>query len=231
MKTIKTIAFDADDTLWVNEPIFTKTQDRLKGLLEKYIEEADFDARLYATEKKNLKLFGYGIKGFMLSMIESAIELSNEQVNGSEIQKIIEMGKEMIEHPVHLLPNVEETLEQLKDDFELMIITKGDLFDQESKIARSGLAHYFDKIEIVSEKDEPTYRKVLSRHQIDLSTFLMVGNSLKSDVIPICNIGGRAVHIPFHTTWVHEAVPIHHADGVEYEEMGDMSLLPEFLSL
>ncbi len=225
----KILAFDADDTLWVNEPIFVKTQDRCKALLEKYVPADKMEEKLYETEMKNLRLFGYGIKGFMLSMIETAIELSEGKITGSEIQQIISLGKEMIEHPVHLLPNVKETIELLKGDYELMVITKGDLFDQESKIARSGLADHFTKIEIVSEKNVATYRNIFSKNNMDIKEVLMVGNSLKSDILPICELGGRAIHIPFHTTWVHEAVSGHKVNGHQYQELTDIGMLPDYL--
>lgn len=228
MKNIKTIAFDADDTLWVNEPIYNQTQERLKSLIEKFVTPEVLEQRLYQTEIKNLRLFGYGIKAFMLSMVETAIELSNGKISGEEIGRIIDLGKDMIEHPVQVLPNVKESLEQLQSDFELMIITKGDLFDQESKIARSGLADFFSKIEIVSEKDETSYKKVLSKHGIAIHEFIMIGNSLKSDVLPVFNIGGKAIHIPFHTTWQHETIEAHHFNGIEYQELPDISLVPGF---
>lgn len=228
MKNIKTIAFDADDTLWVNEPIYNQTQERLKSLIEKFVTPEVLEQKLYQTEIKNLRLFGYGIKAFMLSMVETAIELSNGKISGEEIGRIIDLGKDMIEHPVQVLPNVKESLEQLQSDFELMIITKGDLFDQESKIARSGLADFFSKIEIVSEKDETSYKKVLSKHGIAIHEFIMIGNSLKSDVLPVFNIGGKAIHIPFHTTWQHETIEAHHFNGIEYQELPDISLVPGF---
>lgn len=225
----KILAFDADDTLWLNEPIFTKTQDRCKELLVHYIAAEEMEERLYATEKKNLQLFGYGIKGFMLSMIETAVELSSGKITGAEIQQIIELGKEMLEHPVEVLPNVEKTLDVLKEDFELMVITKGDLFDQESKMARSGLAVYFNRVEIVSEKNPTVYRSVFSRNNIAVSDIMMIGNSLRSDVLPICELGGQAVHIPYHTTWVHETVTAHQTDKFEYKELSDLGLLPAYL--
>jgi putative hydrolase of the HAD superfamily len=225
----KILAFDADDTLWVNEPIFVNTQDRCKELLSQYIQPEKMDEKLYATEMKNLRLFGYGVKGFMLSMIETAIELSEGKITGSEIQKIVDLGKDMLGHPIQLLPNVKETIEQLNGNYDLMVITKGDLFDQESKVARSGLADYFSKIEIVSEKDVPTYHAVFSRNKINVQELLMIGNSLKSDILPICELGGHAIHIPYHTTWVHEKVSSHHANGFEYGELADISLLPDYL--
>ncbi len=230
MNEIKVIAFDADDTLWVNETIFTKTQEQFKQLLSEYVDKETLGKSLYETEIRNLHLFGYGVKGFTLSMIETAIELSEGAVNGKQIQKIIDLGKDMLAHSVEVLPNVKQTIEILKEDYELMVITKGDLFDQESKLARSGLADLFDKVEIVSEKKPEVYQDILDRHEIPVKDFLMVGNSLKSDILPVCEIGGMAIHIPFHTTWGHEVVSHHQAEGYDYEELADVSLLPAFLS-
>ncbi|MCB0563183.1 MAG: GNAT family N-acetyltransferase [Phaeodactylibacter sp.] len=227
---IKIIALDADDTLWVNEPIFQQTQDKLKEVLSAYIEPGQLDERLYETERNNLRLFGYGVKGFVLSMIETAVQLSGGKVSGEEVRQIIDMGKAMLEHPVDLLDGVKETVETLSEYYELMVITKGDLFDQESKIARSGLADYFKRVEIVSEKDEATYREVLNRNGIQLEEVLMVGNSLKSDVLPICKLGGKAIHIPFHTTWQHEKVESHRANGYDYDEIDNLRQLIRLLN-
>ncbi len=229
MKKIKIIAFDADDTLWVNEPIFTKTQQQFKSLLESYLSGSEIDDKLYQAEIRNLRLFGYGIKGFMLSMIETAIELTQGKISGQEIQQIIDLGKEMIEHPVEVLPNMEATIQELQEKYELMVITKGDLFDQESKIARSGLGVYFNRVEIVSEKDQQMYLNIIRKNNIAADEFLMIGNSLKSDILPVCRVGGHAVHIPFHTTWAHEMVEVHHTEGMVYQELADISLLPELL--
>ncbi|MDQ4139090.1 MAG: HAD family hydrolase [Bacteroidota bacterium] len=231
LQDIKVIGFDADDTLWVNEPIFTYTQERFKEVLTAYVDPEKLEARLYEIELRNLSLFGYGIKGFILSMIETAIELTAGKITGSEIQQIIDLGKVMLDHPVEVLPNVKETLELLQDKFTLLLITKGDLFDQESKIARSGLGDYFSKLEILSEKNEEAYRRVLKRNNIAVEEFLMVGNSLKSDVLPICNIGARAVYIPFHTTWVHEQVNLDKDYQLTYIELPDISLLPKYLQI
>ena len=205
--TVKTIAFDADDTLWVNEPIFTRTRVQYEEILSHYFEITDsLEQELYETERNNLKLFGYGIKGFMLSMIESALQLTNYKISGMDIESIIKLGKEMLQHPVEILPGVEETLKDLKENYQLMVITKGDLFDQENKIARSGLAEYFDIVEILSEKTIEAYADVLKRHHIHCDEFLMVGNSLRSDILPVCELGALAVHVPFHDTWMHENI-------------------------
>jgi putative hydrolase of the HAD superfamily len=206
MKHIEVIAFDADDTLWHNESLFTITQDKYKKLLSKYHSEEWIESRLFDTETENIKHFGYGVKGFTLSMIETAIELSEERISGTEIMQIIDFAKEMLRSPIELLEGVEETIKSLSQTHDLMIITKGDLFDQESKIARSGVAEYFSKIEIVKEKDDECYQKILAKYNIDASEFLMVGNALKSDILPVLRIGASAVHIPYHTTWAREIV-------------------------
>ncbi len=227
MNQITTIAFDADDTLWVNEPLFTQTRMRLEKIVAPYIPIESLETDLYKFENQNLSLFGYGIKGFMLSMIETALEMTDFKLSGRDVQQIIDLGKDMLQHPVEVLPGITETLEALKGGYELMIITKGDLFDQETKIARSGLAHYFTRVEIVSEKNPTTYQELINRNGLDINRFLMIGNSLKSDVLPVCKIGGKAIHIPFHDTWVHERVESHEADGVEYLELGDVrDLIP-----
>ncbi|MDF9797971.1 putative hydrolase of the HAD superfamily [Catalinimonas alkaloidigena] len=223
------IAFDADDTLWVNETIFTSTQEKCKDILSGYISPELIEEKVYETERRNLRHFGYGIKGFVLSMIETAIELSEGKVSAKEIQDIIGLGKEMITHPVRLLNQVEETIRLLSEDFELMIITKGDLFDQESKIARSGLAGFFKRIEIISEKDKSSYGRVMLRNDINVKDLLMVGNSLKSDILPICELGGRAVHIPFHTTWVLEQISHHKLAHIQYDELATITQLPAYL--
>ena len=231
MKHIKTIAFDADDTLWVNEPIFTKTRLQFETILSKYFEiDNNLEHQLYEVELKNLRLFGYGIKGFMLSMIESAIELTQHKISGADIQNIINLGKEMLTHPVEVLPGIQENLEWLKDNYQLIVITKGDLWDQETKIARSGLAYYFDHIEIVSEKNVSTYRSILDRYQISPSDFLMIGNSLKSDILPVCEIGGHAIHIPFHDTWVHEKIDKHTIGDFSFYELDSIADLKAYLN-
>jgi len=200
------IAFDADDTLWVNEPLYRAAEEELERLLAPFLGDAVLTKRLYERERHNLALFGYGAKAFMLSMIETAIELSEGRITGSEIQRIIDTGKGMLQTPIRLLPHVEPTLDRLAEHHRLMLLTKGDLFDQESKLARSGLARYFAHVEIVSEKHPSVYRSLLDKYAVEPSRFLMVGNSLKSDVLPVIEAGGHAVHIPYHTTWIHEHV-------------------------
>ncbi|NVK74892.1 MAG: HAD family hydrolase, partial [Oceanospirillaceae bacterium] len=200
------IAFDADDTLWKNEDIFIHAQDEFINLLLPYHDESYIRSHLAGVQIKNLQHFGYGIKGFTLSMIETAIELTEGRIIGSEIQTIIELAKCMLASPVEVLPNIETVLTKLKAKYRLLVITKGDLLDQESKLARSGIAEYFDAIEIISEKNSLTYKQILQRHNVLPENFLMIGNSLKSDILPVLDIGAKALHIPYHTTWDHEKV-------------------------
>ncbi len=203
---IKTIGFDADDTLWVNETYFRDTEEKFAELLEGYETKNKIDQELFKMEMANLDIYGYGIKGFMLSMIESALDLSNNKVSQETIAKILELGKSMISHPVELLDGVEEVLSKLMGRYRLIVLTKGDLLDQERKLERSGLSQYFHHVEVLSDKKENNYKNLLEHLKIDVNEFLMIGNSLKSDVLPILNIGAKAVHVPFHTTWAHEMV-------------------------
>tara|TARA_E500000318_G_scaffold63264_1_gene58603 strand:- start:599 stop:1303 length:705 start_codon:yes stop_codon:yes gene_type:complete len=203
---IKVIGFDADDTLWVNETYFRETEEKFAELLEDYETKNKIDQELFKMEMDNLDTYGYGIKGFVLSMIESALDLSNDQVSQETIGKILDLGKKMISHPVELLDGVEEVLSKLVGEYRLIVLTKGDLLDQERKLEKSGLSQYFHHVEVLSDKKEINYRNLLEHLNIDVSEFLMIGNSLKSDVLPILNIGAKAVHVPFHTTWAHEMV-------------------------
>ena len=211
---IKVIWFDADDTLWVNETYFRATEERFAELLEGYETKNKIDQELFKIEMQNLNLYGYGIKGFMLSMIESAIDLSNGSVSPKILSEIIQLGKNMISHSVELLKDVEEVLQQLEKRYRLIVLTKGDLLEQERKLEKSGLSRYFHHVEVLSDKKEGNYRNLLEHLEIPLEEFLMIGNSLKSDVLPIMNLGGQAVHIPFHTTWAHEMV----SEEQEYAE-------------
>lgn len=206
--SIKVIGFDADDTLWVNETYFREAEEHFTRLLEHYETKNKIDQELFRMEMENLELYGYGIKGFMLSMIELALELSNDRVSQATIREILDLGKEMIARPVELLHGVEEVLKHLANKYRLIVLTKGDLLDQERKLEKSGLSRYFHHVEVLSDKKEVNYKNLLDHLEIGVEEFLMIGNSLKSDVIPILNIGAQAVHVPFHTTWAHEEVPI-----------------------
>ncbi len=208
-KDVKVIAFDADDTLWVNETYFRDAENRFAALLEPYETNIKIQQELFKTEIKNLKDYGYGIKGFVLSMIEVAIDLSDGNISPSKINDLLEIGKEMLHAPVDLLPGVPEVLRELSGRFKLIVVTKGDLVDQERKLIKSGLLPFFHHVEVLSEKKEEDYLKLMDRLDISPRDFLMVGNSLKSDVLPLIEIGAQAIHVPFHTTWAHEEVEYH----------------------
>lgn len=203
---IKVIGFDADDTLWVNETYFREAEARFAELFKSYETPNKIDQELFKKELDNLPIYGYGVKGFMLSMIEMGIELSNRTVDLSVIEEIIQIGKDMIHKPVELLPEIEEVLSELSKKYRLILATKGDLLDQERKLEKSGMIRYFHHIEVLSDKKPRNYRRLLSHLDIEPESFLMVGNSLKSDVLPLLEIGAHAIHIPFHTTWEHEKV-------------------------
>lgn len=203
---IKVIGFDADDTLWVNETYFRETEHKFAKLLSGYETENKIDQELFKTEIKNLDLYGYGIKGFALSMIESSIDLSDGKVSIKTISKILDLGKSMITMPVELIDGIEEVLKKLSKKYRLILLTKGDLLDQERKLEKSKLSEYFHHIEVLSDKKEHNYSNLLEHLEINVNDFLMIGNSLKSDVLPLVNIGAQAIHVPFHTTWAHETV-------------------------
>ena len=221
---IKIIAFDADDTLWINEPYFQETEQKFCDLLAPYLSHHMLSQSLFKTEIENLKLYGYGIKGYILSMIEAALKISNNTVSIEVIEKIIQYGKELLEKPIELLDGVQETLESLKGKYRLVVATKGDLLDQHRKLHDSGLGHYFHHIEVMSDKQEIDYLKLIQRLDIMPSELLMIGNSLKSDVLPVLNIGGHGVHIPFHTTWAHERIDhtIEHENFHAFEKITDV---------
>jgi len=205
---VKIIAFDADDTLWDNETFFQETEDKFFELMEDYLPKHTVARELLQTEIANIELYGYGIKAFILSMIETSMRISDKTIPVHAIEKMIGYGRELLNKPVVLLEGVEEVLTLLKPKYKLVMATKGDLLDQERKLIKSGLAHYFHHIEIMSEKKEPDYKKLVKRLDIQPEEFLMIGNSLKSDVLPVLNIGGHGIHIPYHTTWGHEKMDI-----------------------
>lgn len=205
-KKIKVIAFDADDTLWVNEPYFRDTEAKFAQLLLAYETENKINQELFKKELGNLELYGYGVKGFVLSMIESGIELSNNQISSKEILEILNFGKAMLNQPIELLNGVEEVLKTLSPNYRLILATKGDLLDQERKLKKSGLLNHFDHIEVLSDKKPSNYKRLVEFLDIHPSEFLMIGNSLKSDVLPLIEIGSEAIHVPYHTTWAHEEV-------------------------
>ena len=230
MTKISVIAFDADDTLWINEPYFQEVERKFCALLEDYLPAHAVSKELYAVEMQNLPMYGYGIKAFMLSMIETVLKVTNNTANPQLLQKAIEYGQEMLNKPIELLDGVEETLRTLKGKFRLVVATKGDLLDQERKLKKSGLEHYFHHIEIMSDKKESDYLKLLRHLDCRPDEFLMIGNSLKSDVLPVLAIGGFAAHVPYHTTWEHEKIE-HTIEHANFIEMGNVADITSYLGI
>ena len=222
--SITTIGFDADDTLWQNEQFFRSSEMHFTDLLSAHVEVAGLSERLLAIEKRNLDVYGFGIKGFTLSLIETAVEVTEGQVPASVIAEILAAGREMLRHPVETLPHVQETLEQLADQYRLVLITKGDLFDQERKLAQSGLGDFFDAVEIVSNKHRETYERIFSRHGDGAERAMMIGNSLKSDVVPAIEAGSWGVFVPHELTWVLEHVdaPVAEPRFREIRHLGEL---------
>jgi len=228
VKQIKIIAFDADDTLWDNEAYFQEIEQKFCGLLNDYLPVHTLARELLQTEVRNLALYGYGIKGFILSMIETALRVSEKTIPLSTIEKIIGYGKELLGKPVNLIEDVETVLSDLKTRYRLVMATKGDLLDQHRKLHKSGLGHYFHHIEIMTEKTEEDYHKLIKRLDIQASEFAMVGNSLKSDVLPVLQIGGYGFHIPYHTTWAHEKIDVH-IDNPRFIKLDSIKDLASYL--
>lgn len=226
--SIKVIAFDADDTLWSNEPFFQEAEKQYTTLLNPYGTSSEISSALFQTEMKNLKYLGYGAKAFTISMIETALLVSRQRIPACDIEKIINLGKSLLEMPIELLPEVKRTLETLKEKgkYKLVVATKGDLLDQENKLERSGLSSYFDHIEVMSDKTEKEYLRLLKILQTAPSEFAMIGNSLKSDIRPVLSLGGYGVHIPFEVMWKHEIV-----DTFTHEHLKQVRRFDELLSL
>jgi putative hydrolase of the HAD superfamily len=220
---LTTVGVDADDTLWHNETVFRLTQDRLADLLSPYAEPSDLKARLAEIEARNLRFYGYGVKAFTLSMIETAVAVAGDG-SGAVIREILAAGREMLTHPIETLPGVEATLRRLSERYRLVVITKGDLLDQERKLAASGLGDLFSAVEIVSEKTSETYRRAFSRHGTGPEAAAMIGNSLRSDVLPALEAGSFAAHIPYAITWAHEMAepPLGHPKFAELASMADV---------
>ena len=229
MQNLKVIAFDADDTLWVNEPYFQEAEQKFCALLEDYLPHHTVSQELFKTEMQNLPLYGYGVKAFMLSMLETALRVTDNTANPAILHKAIEYGRELLAKPIELLDGVTKVLEALKGKYRLVVATKGDLLDQERKLMNSGLEHYFHHIEIMSDKQEKDYQKLIRHLDCQPEEFLMLGNSLKSDVLPVLNIGGYGVHIPYHTTWAHEKIEtkIEHPKFFQLENISE--ILPQLL--
>ncbi len=230
MTTFDVIAFDADDTLWHSESLYAAAQEEYRGLLAAYAGTEEIDRVLHQTEMRNLPTYGYGVKGFALSMIEAALELSQRRITGGEIQRVLDLAKQMLSTDVELLEGVAEVVAQLAQTYSLMLITKGDLTHQEAKIEQSGLRPYFRSIEIVADKTPQSYAALLAKHHIDPARFLMIGNSLRSDVLPVLDIGGQAVHVPYAITWIHEHVEVPPAQQGRYHELEHIGQLPELVA-
>ena len=205
-RTVEVVAFDADDTLWVNEPFFRESERRFCALVAPWAGAEEAVERLYAREVANMPLYGYGVKACVLSMVETALELGGERLPAAVVGELLALGRDQLQRPVELLPGVRETLRRLQGRYRLAVVTKGDLLDQRRKLRLSGLAPCFDAVEVMADKDEAAYGEVMRRLGVDPGAFLMVGNSLRSDVLPVVTLGGRAVHIPFGETWRHEEV-------------------------
>ncbi|MGY8933930.1 MAG: HAD family hydrolase [Flavobacteriales bacterium] len=225
--TIKVIAFDADDTLWVNEPYFRTAEKAFCELLKEYVPEEECNELLYKFEMQNLPLYGYGIKPFVLSLIEAAITISKKQIPLEIVSEIIAIGKKMLQMPVELIDGIETTLAHLSKKYLLVMATKGDLLDQERKLIKSGLEKYFHHIEVMSDKQPKNYQKLITHLDIPPSQFLMVGNSLKSDILPVLAIESYAIHIPFHTTWEHEKIE----EEVMHYNFKELKLASELIDL
>ncbi len=230
MRPFQIVAFDADDTLWHNERLYVRAQEQLKTLLSNYVADEQMDERLYQTEMRNLDHFGYGIKAFALSMIETAIELTGGRISAADIRQIIDNARDMMVADVELLDHVEEALGVLATDHALMLITKGDLRDQERKIAHSGLAQHFRYVEIVSDKARDNYSALLKRLAVAPADFLMVGNSLRSDILPVLELGGTAVYVPQELTWVHESGELPPASQPGFHQVEHLGQLPALVA-
>ena len=226
---IELVALDADDTLWHNEPLYTSTREQFCSLLQRYEPAGVPDEKLYEVELRNLEHFGYGVKGFVLSMIETAIELTDARIESSDVKQIIEWGRHMLASPVELLEGVPEAVEHLASRYPIILLTKGDLLHQETKLARSGLGQHFKGIEIVSEKDASVYRSVMKRYAVAGERFVMVGNSLRSDILPVLEAGGHAVYVPYETSWVHERVADDALTDAQFHRISHIRELPDLL--
>jgi putative hydrolase of the HAD superfamily len=221
------IAFDADDTLWVNEPHFQAVEQQFCKMLEEFLPAHTVARELFATELQNMPLYGFGAKAFMLSMVETAIRISDGRIPSNSLFRVLDLGRSLLEHSIELLPGVAEVLENLQPRFRLVVATKGDLLDQERKLRRSGLEKYFHHIEVMSDKQEADFARLIRHLDIPPSEFWMIGNSLKSDILPVLSLGGNAIHIPFHTTWAYEKIDAQ----IEHPRFRTVDTIVEVLSV
>ncbi|RYG29951.1 MAG: HAD family hydrolase [Burkholderiales bacterium] len=226
---IALVGFDADDTLWRSQDYFDDAQAAFERIIGGYVDLADVADRLYAVEKRNIALFGYGVKGMVLSMIEAAVEITGARIRAADVHRIVGLGKDLLRHPVELLDGVRQAVEAVAANHPVVLITKGDLFHQEAKVRESGMADLFRRIEIVSEKDTATYTRLFEEFDIEPRRFLMVGNSLRSDIAPVVELGGWGVHVPYHTTWAHEAGAQLRHGGERVRTLAGITELPQAL--
>jgi putative hydrolase of the HAD superfamily len=224
--SIRLVGFDADDTLWRSEDYYRDAQARFERIVAGYVDLDDVGERMYAIEKRNLALFGYGAKGMTLSMLEAAVTITESRISAADLHRIIELGKGILRHPVELIPGIREAVADIAADFPVVLVTKGDLFHQEAKVRESGLAGAFGRIEIVSEKDADTYARLFREFAVEPAEFLMVGNSLRSDIVPVLALGGWGVHMPYHVTWAHERDAGGVPDPARMREVANASELP-----
>lgn len=227
MNKIKVIGFDADDTLWVNEPFFQDVEKQFCRIMRPYLTEVETSKELFKTEMQNLEIYGYGAKGFILATLETALRATHGKITNEELIRILENGKTLLNMPIHLLDGVENVLQKLQPKYKLILATKGDLLDQERKLQKSGLIGYFHHIEIMSDKHENNYKKLLAHLDIQPEEFVMVGNSVKSDILPVINIGAKAIHIPYEVTWQHE----NHHELPDSAAFTSVSSISEILNL
>lgn len=223
---IALVGFDADDTLWRSQDYFDEAQAAFERIVASYVDLNDAGERLYAVEKRNIALFGYGVKGMVLSMLEAAVQITDARISAADLHRVIELGKALLRHPVEVLPGVREAVERVAADWPVVLITKGDLFHQEAKVRESGLSDLFRRIEIVSEKDARTYARLFAEFGIEPAQFLMVGNSLRSDIAPVLELGGWGVHVPYHVTWAHEAEAEVRSGGERMRSIENLEQLP-----
>ncbi len=224
----KVVVFDADDTLWENETFYRDSEEAFSELMSEYLGSDDVKKELLEVEIKNLPILGFGIKGFIISMVETAMAITEGEIAAETIKKIIKIGKDQLEKPVHILENVKDVLSQLKKKYRLILATKGDLLEQEIKIEKSGLIDYFEHCEVLSDKKAPNYRKLFDKLKIKPAEVVMIGNSVKSDVLPIIEIGGKAIHIPYHTTWEYEKMHPQPKD-TNYLTLSKIKEVPQYL--
>lgn len=230
LKKIQVLCFDADDTLWINEAYFRDTEKKFNTLMSEFIDEEKAHAELFKITIDNLPLYGYGVKSFVLSMIEAAIRISDHRIPVEKIEYILQLGRDILNQPVVLLNHIENILGQLQNEYRLIVATKGDLLEQERKLKNSGLEKYFHHIEIMSEKDIENYRKLIKHLDINPDEFLMIGNSMKSDILPVLELGAYAVYIPCDATWVYEHAENHHIDNPKFREIDSLTKIPEIIT-